>query len=294
MSSTLLLVAVFGSLLLVAGAFVAWPLLRTQALPGHLRALVGAIACLLVLGIGGGTYLYVGAPELAQRAVASTDTVGLAGLVAKLSVRMREHPGAAAGWMLLGRGYLSLNDPVQAAEAFRRAAAVAPPSRRAAALSAEGEALFLSGGGVVTPDAEQAFSEALSLDPKDRAARFYLGEAYAARQDRSRALAMWQSLLADTPPAAPWRANLVDRIAALTAQSGGAPDVHAMVAGLAARLKAHPDDLDGWQRLIRAYAVLGARNDARDALKTARAAMQANPAATAALAQEAQMLKLQE
>ena len=39
---------------------------------------------------------------------------------------------------------------------------------------------------------------------------------------------------------------------------------------LAARLKDNPNDAAGWQRLIRAYTVLGERAQAQDALATAR------------------------
>ncbi|HVA13118.1 MAG TPA: c-type cytochrome biogenesis protein CcmI [Stellaceae bacterium] len=38
--------------------------------------------------------------------------------------------------------------------------------------------------------------------------------------------------------------------------------IHAMVAKLADAMKAHPDDLDGWMRLGRSYAVLGQADDA--------------------------------
>ena len=50
----------------------------------------------------------------------------------------------------------------------------------------------------------------------------------------------------------------------------GAPQIQAMVDGLAARLQANPDDPAGWVRLVRAYTVLGemARRDA--ALAAAR------------------------
>ncbi len=81
------------------------------------------------------------------------------------------------------------------------------------------------------------------------------------------------SLKADVPANSAVHADLVDRIAALRARSGGAtPDIGAMVAGLAARLKANPDDPAGWQRLIRAYAVLGDKDKARAALADARKA----------------------
>jgi cytochrome c-type biogenesis protein CcmH len=51
--------------------------------------------------------------------------------------------------------------------------------------------------------------------------------------------------------------------------------IRTMVERLAARLEANPDDADGWQRLARAYAVLGDTQKAEAA--TARAAEAAKP-----------------
>jgi cytochrome c-type biogenesis protein CcmH len=53
--------------------------------------------------------------------------------------------------------------------------------------------------------------------------------------------------------------------------------IQGMVASLAARLQAHPDDPGGWVRLVRAYAVLGdtAKRDA--AYATARARYETSP-----------------
>ena len=65
-----------------------------------------------------------------------------------------------------------------------------------------------------------------------------------------------------------------------------------MVAGLAARLKDNPNDAPGWQRLIRAYSVLGERAQAQDALATARKTFTGKPDVTAALDAEAKELKL--
>ncbi|MGP1253708.1 MAG: c-type cytochrome biogenesis protein CcmI [Kiloniellales bacterium] len=45
--------------------------------------------------------------------------------------------------------------------------------------------------------------------------------------------------------------------------------IEGMVEGLAIRLEANPDDLDGWLRLARAYAVLGRRDEAVSALERA-------------------------
>jgi cytochrome c-type biogenesis protein CcmH len=65
-----------------------------------------------------------------------------------------------------------------------------------------------------------------------------------------------------------------------------------MVAGLAARLKSNPDDGAGWQRLIRAYAVLGDKHKARGALAEARKAMSARSDQIAALDAEQKQLGL--
>ena len=103
----------------------------------------------------------------------------------------------------------------------------------------------------------------------------------------------WQGLLADTPTNVPLHQTLVDRIALLTAQAGGgAPDPRAMVASLAARLKSDPNDAAGWQRLIRAYAVLGQTADAKSALATARKTFANDKDAMATLESEASELKL--
>ena len=64
------------------------------------------------------------------------------------------------------------------------------------------------------------------------------------------------------------------------------------MAGLAARLKADPNDLTGWRRLIRAYHVLGEETKARDALATARKTFTSNKVAQIALDQEAVELSL--
>src|SRR6185312_5789961 len=45
--------------------------------------------------------------------------------------------------------------------------------------------------------------------------------------------------------------------------------IQTMVAGLAERLKANPDDIEGWQRLARSYTVLGQPDKAREALASA-------------------------
>jgi cytochrome c-type biogenesis protein CcmH len=158
--------------------------------------------------------------------------------------------------------------------------------------SAYGEAIVRLSSGAVPPEAEAAFDQAYRIDPKDQASRYFLGFALAARGENAKAIALWQSLLKDAPANASWRRELTDRIAALSAASGQTPDIAAMVAGLAARLKAHPDDAQGWRRLIRAYVVLGDHAKALAALNDAKTAVAKDSAGLAALDAEAAELGL--
>jgi cytochrome c-type biogenesis protein CcmH len=57
--------------------------------------------------------------------------------------------------------------------------------------------------------------------------------------------------------------------------------VEGMVARLAERLKTETQDVEGWLRLVRAYAVLDERDKAREATEAARRALGGNDTARA-------------
>ena len=279
---------------LLAIGFATFALLRARSKAFALLA--GAIA-LFLLGVGGGTYWMVGRPGLAARDAQGISTRDINGLIPFLIKRVHQQPGDLQAWVYLGRAYLTAGDARDAAQAYGRAVAVA---RVGGAESpdldtAYGEAT-VEATGSVTDEAEAAFKTALVKDPKDPAARFFLGQARAEHNDKDGALAFWQGLLADTPTTAPLHQTLVDRIALLTAQGvqggGGAPDPKVMVAGLAARLKDNPNDAAGWQRLIRAQTVLGQAADAKASLATARKTFANDKDAMGALEAEAKELKL--
>lgn len=282
---TILLFSIFILLALVAIGFAVWPLMRGPAMHGR-ALLIGAIAA-LILGLGLGSYVLLGSPVLALRTLAGPSSDDMRGLVSVLARRVLDRPNDTRGWTLLGRGYLTLNDPSNAAAAFKRGLAVALPSQRSDLLSAYAEALTLAANGVVGPEAEAAFTDVLKSKPRDRAARFYLGQVAAQRGDNARALTLWSNLLPEIPAANPLHDLLLNRIAMLRAQSGNVPDINAMVERLAARLKSHPDDASGWPRLVRAYAVLGQKDKARRALSDGRKALKNDAAGLAALNAEA-------
>ena len=280
---TFLFFAIFLLLVLIAVSFAVWPLLRASSLRG--RWLLAGAAAALVIGLGLGCYVLLGSPALALRDLNGPSDDDVRGLVAVLARRVVQTPDNPRGWTLLGRGYLTLNDPADAAAAFKRALEVTPPAQRGELFSAYGEALTISSGGEMPPEAEAAFQQALKLDPKDHAALFYLGQMAAQRGDKVRALALWNTLLQDVPANASLHGMLVDRIAMLS--GAGPPDIHAMVDSLAQRLKSSPNDPAGWRRLVHAYVVLGDRDKAQAALKDGRAALKSDATGLAALDAEA-------
>ena len=289
------LVPVIGFVLvaLLAIAFAAVPLWRTGAKKGR-ALLLGAIA-LFMLAIGGGTYFFVGRPYLAQRSAQGLNNLhDINGLVPYLIARVRAQPQDVRAWRYLASAYMAASDPRDAAKALAKVIALSGKGD-AGVDAAYGEALVADNGGLVPDEAEDAFNAALKADPRNIPARFYLGMAKAAHNDRAGATLIWQGLLADVPSTAPLHQLLVDRLAMLTSQAGpgGAPNPRAMVDMLAARLKADPNDALGWVRLMRAYTVLGETDKAKEALASARKTFAKNQDAQTAFTTAAKALKLE-
>ena len=290
----ILVTGIFGVLGALAVAFVLWPILREKALLGPRKFLLGAASACAVIGIGAGSYLMIGRPDFAVRAFQPPERQTIGGLIALLVKRVHQHPDDMASWIWLGRAYETALDPDDAVKAFARAVAIAQ-SRHALApdlLSSYGEALVRSAGGAVTPEAESTFKAVYAANPRDVEAQYFLGFAAAERGQDKEAIALWQGALANLPQNSPLAHDLKDRLAQLLARSGRAPDVPAMVASLAQRLEANPNDAEGWQRLIRAWMVLGEQRKAQDALKHARSSLHGQPEALAAIEAEARELNL--
>lgn len=112
------------SILIVAAASLAsWPVLRdrTTAKPAKLL-LAGAISA-LVFGIGAGSYLMLGHPQLAVRSFTPVEQRDYAGAVAALAHTMAKNENVQSdprGWLLLARSYAQLGDERDAQAAYRR------------------------------------------------------------------------------------------------------------------------------------------------------------------------------
>src|SRR6202020_3641941 len=111
---------------------------------------------------------------------------------------MREDPGDLAGWLMLGRSYLTLQRMDDAVSAYDRAHRLKGDSTEAAL--GLGEAISLRAGGQISPEASQLFEDALKLEPGNPKALLYGGFAAATRGDRALARSRWQALKDLHPP----------------------------------------------------------------------------------------------
>jgi cytochrome c-type biogenesis protein CcmH len=228
---------------------------------------------------------------LASRRVAPQTDGSIEAAVAAVEARLIAKPDDGRGWAVIAPVYMRLERYADAAHAYAEALRLLgeDPLRR----SAYGEALVAVGGGVVTDEARQAFDRALAEQPGQPQARFYV--ALAAEQDGKKADAIrdYDSLLADSPPDAPWRSVVNARLAALKGVPAPAegspvpeaqrPMIEGMVSRLATRLASNGGNIDEWSRLIRAYAVLHEGDKAKAALADAHKALASDANAVASL-----------
>jgi cytochrome c-type biogenesis protein CcmH len=206
---------------------------------------------------------------------------------------------------------MASGDAAGASQALRRAGRVAP--NRADLWVGLGETFVTEADGEVGTDARRAFAEALRRDPGNISARYHLAKGRIGEGDLAGGLADWRALLASLPADDPRRPGFADEIAQTQARGGLVPPeapvqqaaappegassgdvqdfIQGMVASLAAKLQANPDDADGWVKLVRAYAVLGDTGQRDAALAKAQARFGDQPKVLAALRQAAQTPK---
>ncbi|MBL9009797.1 MAG: c-type cytochrome biogenesis protein CcmI [Alphaproteobacteria bacterium] len=245
-------------------------------------------------------YATLGRPDLPGTPLAGRDmdaamrAAPLEEVADKLFERLVMDPAHPDGWILLARTYTRLQRYDEAAMAYGRAIALLGEEAPADLWSAYGEVLALAAGGRVTAEARTAFETALKIDPKDEPARYYLALHKAQNGDTAGARADLEALLAELAADAPQRPLVEAKLAELNApEVTDDPMVRGMVDGLAEKLAAEPENLDGWLLLITSYVKLDERDKALAALAKAREIFKDDPAALEALAAKARELGLE-
>lgn len=126
---------------------------------------------------------------------------------APLEARTRENPGDGSAWLALGAAYFDAGRFADAVTAFDKAAQVDPG--KAVTWSSLGEARVMASERDPMPaEAAAAFRRAVTIDPKDPRARYFLAVGKDLTGDHKGAVDDWLALLADTPPGAPWESDL--------------------------------------------------------------------------------------
>ena len=226
-------------------------------------------------------------------------------LIDQLREVLKDRPDDVRGHRLLAGSLMRTGDYVGARKAQRKVLYLLGDSATADDYLTGAEMMILAAGGYVSPEAEDLLRMGLLLDPAHPQGRYYAGLVLLQTGRAQLAMNMWRQLLEDAPQDAPWRAAVASQIEALSrdmADAGGAPGaaapgpdaadvkaaaemsetdraalIESMVARLEDRLATEGGAPEEWERLIRAYGVLGRAEDAARILADAERAYAETP-----------------
>ncbi|MBC7738160.1 MAG: c-type cytochrome biogenesis protein CcmI, partial [Candidatus Saccharibacteria bacterium] len=247
---------------------------------------------------------------------------GLGPMIPKLRAALATRPDDLQGHVLLAQNEAALGDFA----ATRRAQEVVVRLKGADAgpddLAFLAYAMVRAAGGLVTPEAEKVLIDLLKMDPRNGWGRFYSGLMFAEIGRPDRTFALWEPLLAESGPDAPWYLPIRSQIADIAPAAGvnytlpeeqAAPDVatgpdaapgpdaaaiagasamsetdrNAMIAnmvdGLETRLNTEGGSVEEWSRLITSLSVLQNTDRAQTAYVAAQAAFAGKPGELSAL-----------
>jgi len=180
------------------------------------------VAIALVLPLGAAImYGVLGSPHQPGKPYAwrlNNDPDFVVASTAESLAALLQNSPSAAGYKRLAEMYFTTRNYTESAAADRRAIELG--ANDAVTWSELGEAVVMTSGGAVMPEAMTAFTNSLAIEPKGERSRFYIGLAEAQIGNLKQAVAIWRDLERDSAPDAPWLTMLREHIAAF-AKSGG-------------------------------------------------------------------------
>ena len=253
---------------------------------------IAAIAVIVLRG-SGDEPASVAAGTTAETPASGQSLEDVDTMILRLSKRLETDTQDGEGFRMLGWSYVMTGRPELAIAPYERALALLPQS--AAVHAGYGEALVGVAKNSVTPKARAEFLKAVAIDPAEPRARYFLSLWKAQNGKEREALDEWLDLANGTSADAPWQADLRRQIGETAGKLGvdvssrlkapapadatiGPPQIDAMVEGLAAKLKANPDNPDGWIQLLRSRMVLKQNEQAGKDLNAARRALASDAA----------------
>jgi cytochrome c-type biogenesis protein CcmH len=274
---------------------------------GKMPAFAPVLAAVGVPLIAMGFYLLSGVPSMpdqprAARMDVPAEQSDVTQLIGRVEERIAKAPDDGRGWDVIAPVYLKQSRYADAVRAYDNAIRLL--GETVLRLSGLAEAQIKLANGVITEPAKASYNRVLALEPGRIEPRFWLALALEQDGKLKEAAAAYRALLASAPADAPWRAPVLERLAAVdpseiikqvTPKSAPKPErgptandvsaagqltpeartqmIAGMVSALEQRLAGDGRDAEGWQKLIRSYVVMGNQDKARVALRNAQKAL---------------------
>ena len=233
-------------------------------------------------------------------------------LVQTLRDTVAERPDDVQGHALLVQNESNLGNFIAAYQSQGRIIELMGEEATVEDFTGYTDLLILAAGGYVSPEAEQAARVALSRDPNNGIARYYIGLMLAQTGRPDMAFRIWDRLLQIGPESAPWIAPILEKIPEMAVHAGenyqiptignGRPGrpangptasdiesagemtgaeriqmIEGMVSGLSDRLATDGGSAEEWAQLIGALGVLGRTNQAFAIYKNAETVFADDP-----------------
>src|SRR5690554_1345809 len=189
-----------------------------QRLAGRRSALVVAILAVLLLPAGAYfSYERWGAMDRVEQYITMQE-MGSSGddqvarmseLADQLHARLANDPDNADGWAMLGQTYMRIERYQDAADAFKRLAAITEENREASAVAwgLSAQALYFKTEGEMTPEVVATIESARALDPNEVNSLGLLGISAFSQQNYREAIEYWQAIV-DVAPDHPQIASI--------------------------------------------------------------------------------------
>lgn len=228
----MIMALVFGGLALLLMTIAAYSLAKTSksAPPKAVQATrrsnpranliaMGSIGAIVLVGVAI-TYGAFGFPRVPGRAGGPPAVIG--GTSTEALAKQLEDAPTPAGYKRLGNMYFMMGEYDKAVAADHRAIELG--ANDSGTWSQFGESIVMAGDGAVAPQALAAFTNAISRDPRDARARYYIGMAEAQIGNQRQAVAVWRDLEDSAEPNAPWLPMVRQHVAAFSKQGGFDPE----------------------------------------------------------------------
>ena len=144
-------------------------------------------------------YLYLGnlqglvAPRHPAADLSSITADQFQDMTTKLAARMRQNPGDAEGWKMLGRAYRAMERFGEANDAYKKAVELKPQD--ADLLADYAESLALAAGRSLAGEPTRLLDRAFKLDPRSTKVLTLSGSAAFERKDYKAAIDYWESVI---------------------------------------------------------------------------------------------------